>query len=246
MEYNPEMTIAIVGEGNVGTHLAKALQGKCRVELFSSRPQRPLPEYADCIIITVKDDAIPEVAARLKGRGRLMAHTSGSVPLSALSGMAEEYGVFYPLQTFSRNVPLDYSEIPMLIEGNTTHCSEFLCNLASLFSEKVTYAGSEERKKLHLASVFACNFTNRLVAIADSLLRENGMDYRMLLPLMRQTIAKLNDLPPEKAQTGPAEREDMGIISSHLSMLASAPRLQRIYRDLTDDIISSHGNNPPQ
>ncbi len=240
---NKDLTVAIVGTGNVATHLMKALGGKCRLIRILPRTPEDIPSSTDIALIAVKDDAITEVADKIAGKAGIVAHTSGSVPMSALAGAAGHTGVFYPLQTFSKGVELNYSEIPVFIEGDCTHTVESLSVLAGLFSDNVIEADSSQRKQLHLASVFACNFSNRLAGIADMILRDAGMDYKVLLPLLRQTISKLETLSPDEAQTGPAAREDMNVINSHLDMLKEKPRLQRIYSDITNEIISTHNNH---
>lgn len=227
-------TVTVVGRGNVGIHLAKAFN----VEAVNSRTLEGLPEYSDVIIIAVKDDAIAEVASRLKGKCGILCHTSGSIPIDVLTGCAPHIGVLYPMQTFSKNVELDYSSIPFFAEASDSDTEKCLAALASTVSDKVCHADSAGRKRLHIAAVFACNFANHLVAIADSLLHEDGLDYRVLLPLLHQTVDKLDRVSPHEAQTGPASRHDLGVINSHLSMLSRHPDYQRLYRLLSDSIIN--------
>lgn len=230
--------ITIVGTGNVGTHLAKALASNgYEVSLTCARTLSGLPDINDVIIIAVKDDAIAQTAERLKGKAGIIAHTSGSVPLAALEGTANDTGVFYPLQTFSKDVELDYSDIPFFIEGNSPNAENTLLDIARSLSDNVRLADSADRKKLHLAAVFACNFTNHLMAIADDILKENGMDYSVLLPLLRQTIVKLQSVPPSKAQTGPAARLDHNVLDNHLEMLKGERHLRNLYEEMTAQII---------
>ena len=108
-----------------------------------------------------------------------------------------------------------------------------------MVSNNVRYANSTDRKKLHVAAVFTCNFTHHMVAIADSLLRENGMDYTVMMPLLKQTIAKLDSIAPGKAQTGPAARNDISVIQSHLKMLEEKPETRELYDMITKHIIQS-------
>lgn len=234
-----KLTVAVIGTGNVATHLLRALDGKVNLHQVNPHSFEGMPGYADIVIISVKDSVIESVAENVSGKHGVVAHTSGSVPMSALAGKAGEYGVFYPLQTFSKNIELDYSEIPFFIEGNTPQASEALSNLAGLISNSVREVDSDSRKVLHLASVIACNFSNALVGIADDILREKGMDYTVLLPLLRQTIAKLYRLTPSEAQTGPASRLDMNVVDSHEAMLLDMGKsnLAEIYKDISDEII---------
>lgn len=233
--------VTIVGTGNVACHLFKVLSSvKSREEwetvIVNSRTLEGLPELSDLILISVKDDAIPEVALRLIGKGKTVAHTSGSVSIDVLKGIAKEYGVFYPLQTFSKKRELNYKEIPFFIEGNDEQAFKTLRELASEISAEVFEADSQIRKKLHIAAVFACNFSNHLVSIADDLLHEEELDYKVLLPLLKETIGKLDSLPPREAQTGPAVRDDESVMTIHKEMLRERPELQTIYQLLSDSI----------
>lgn len=233
------LKVAVIGQGNVGSHLAEALKGK--VDLFIVNPHtlEGLPDFVDVAVIAVKDTVTAEVAKAIDGRAGIIAHTSGSVPLSAISGVGTDTGVFYPLQTFTKGVALDYSDIPFFIEGSSPECVGTLKGLAGLISGNVREAGSEERRQLHIAAVFACNFSNYLVDIADKLLNEKGMDYKVLLPLLRQTVSKLHTVSPEEAQTGPAARNDLPVINRHLEMLSATPRLQDLYKTLSEMIMGS-------
>lgn len=236
------MKIAIIGTGNVATHLAKAFKNCAEVVTVNSRSLANLPEHSDLCIISVKDDVISLVAERLKGKTDILAHTSGSVPMNVLNGYAPAIGVIYPMQTFSKDVPLDYSTIPFFIEGNTQLAADSLYNLANSVSQNVHFADGDLRKRLHLAAVFACNFTNRLIADSDIILKAVGLDYKILLPLIRQTIDKLADTPPEKAQTGPAARNDISVIKSHLELIAEDPYLSLIYKTISKRISEAKEN----
>lgn len=238
-------TISIIGTGNVATHLFKALSQYAilppdsSIRIINSRTLNDLPDHSDLILISVKDDAIGSVAQRVTGKADMIAHTSGSVSIDILRDCAKHYGVFYPLQTFSKNSELNYLEIPFFIEGNDAETVSNLKTIAQSISSKVFEADSSKRKRLHIAAVFACNFSNHLVAIADDLLQEDGMDYKVLLPLLKETVRKLDTLPPKDAQTGPAVRNDQKVISSHEDMLADHPDRLAIYRLLSSSILSS-------
>lgn len=243
-QIKPSPKIAVVGSGNVASHLFKALsKAGADVCIVNSRTLEGLPSSTDVALIAVKDMAIAEVAARLKGKAGTIAHTSGSTPMEVLKDSAPAYGVFYPMQTFTKGVELDYSDIPFFIEGSDTATADTLSRIAASISDSVVAADSERRRLLHLASVFACNFSNHLVAIADEILKGDGMDYRMLLPLLRQTVKKLETLSPAEAQTGPAARLDFKIMNRHIEMLQDRPVLREIYEDLSADIIRSRGEN---
>ena len=236
--------VAIVGTGNVASHLCNAFSGKAEMHQVNPHSLEGMPDYADFVIISVKDDAIGSVAEKIKGKHGVIAHTSGSIPMSVLEHTGRRYGVFYPLQTFTKGERLNYSDIPFLIEGNSRYAVESLSALAGMISENVREADSNARKTIHLASVFACNFTNCLVGIADDILKEVGMDYRLLLPLLNQTVTKLNHLTPSEAQTGPAARLDLRVVNAHEQMLHDNGnhKLAEIYEDLSAEIIKKVKN----
>lgn len=230
------MKIAIIGRGNVATHLYKALEDVADVQMVNPHTLEDLPSAPELILISVKDDAIEKVMDKLPETSAVIAHTAGSVPLDILKKNNNSIGVFYPLQTFTKDVDLNYSEIPVFIEGDTRETVERLTKVAELFTNNIHLADSDKRKKLHLASVFACNFTNALIGIADSILKESEMDSAVIRPLLRQTINKLNIMSPADAQTGPAKRKDKKVIDEHLRMLETNPKLKNIYQQLTDFI----------
>lgn len=229
--------ISVIGGGNVARHLMKAFEGKINASLVNPRTLDNLPEKSDVIIISVKDSAIKDVADKIRNRAAIVAHTSGSIPMSVLADTAEEWGVLYPLQTFSKDAELDYGEIPFFIEGNTPKAQNDLISVAKVVSENVYVAKSEERKQLHLASVFACNFTNCLMGISQDILKKSDIDFKVMLPLLRQTLSKLSYLSPAEAQTGPAVRRDYPVMESHLKMLSGDAEMQEIYRLMSDQII---------
>lgn len=240
MNENSLMKVAIIGSGNVAWHLSKALSHK--VELFNLNPRtfEGMPSgihKIDIALLCVKDDIIEKIAKELpRLNPEIIAHTSGSIPMSILSKYNPRYGVFYPLQTFTKHTDLIYSDIPFFLEASDQEGLEILQKLSYLVSEKVFFANSEQRKKLHLASVFACNFTNALVDISSDILMDTGIPYQALLPLLSQTIEKLTHISPAQAQTGPAIRDDQMVINSHLEMLEHYPIYKDIYSLLSDYI----------
>ena len=228
--------IAIIGRGNVATHLFKAFKNKTEVCLVNPHTLEDLPKNPDIILISVSDKAVGEVVAKLPKTEAIVAHTAGSVPLEVIASKFKNAGVFYPLQTFTKDVNLDYSEIPVFVEGNSCLVTDKLKQTAALFTDKIFEADSEKRKNLHLASVFACNFSNALVGIADDLLKSAALDYKVLLPLLNQTMWKLTSLSPKQSQTGPAVRGDRNVINAHLEMLENKPDLKNIYSLLSNTI----------
>lgn len=237
--------VAIIGRGNVGSHLARALSDKADITVVNPHTLAELTGAEDVILISVSDAALPEVAANLASHIRtkcnpIVAHTSGTTPMDVLSDIGTPYGVFYPMQTFSKDVDLNYAEIPMFIEGSDARVSEVLMALAASFSDHVHYADSYKRRKLHVGSVFACNFANHLWALSEKWLKENDLDFGMMHALVRETTRKALSNSPASVQTGPARRHDAPTIRSHIKMLESDAQLQNIYKILTDSIDKSY------
>lgn len=234
------LKVAIVGSGNVAFHLTKALAPYADVTAVNSRTFAGWRPDFDIVLIAVSDNAIPEVASHLPEYTGILAHTSGSVPMNALNQWSPRAAVFYPLQTFSRDRNLDYSRIPFFIEATLPDDAATLSSLASQVSKTVILADSDTRRRLHVASVLVCNFTNHLVHLADTFLADNGLDSSLLMPLLHETIAKLDHLTPLHAQTGPAIRGDSATIKRHLELLAPYPATQTIYRLLSDSIYNTY------
>lgn len=224
--------IAIVGRGNVASHLIKAFDGKINVYSVNPHILSEIEDDTEIVLICIKDDAISSIMAELPESIPVVAHTAGSVDIDVLR-RRKGYGVFYPLQTFTSGVDLNYSEIPIFIEGNNTFSTQLLTKIAKTISRNVYKADSEKRKKIHLASVFACNFSNAMVGIGQSILQENDIDPSVIVPLFNQTAAKLNVLSAKNAQTGPARRGDISVINEHLSMLADNSLLSDIYKNIS-------------
>ena len=250
--------IAFVGAGNVAWHLAQALataghevvavysrQEANRNELASILPEAKTlstPDFTalavDIILIAVPDAALQQVASELKvAPGSVVAHTSGSQPLAILNVVqGAQPAVFYPLQTFSKAKPVNLQLVPILIEAADESIAQALEALAQSISSKVQRVDSEARKHLHLAAVFACNFTNHLLGISQQLLQEANLPTELLHPLVQETIAKAMQQHPYQAQTGPAIRHDDNVIQAHLQMLQQHPRFQDLYQKLTESI----------
>lgn len=249
--------VVFIGAGNLATNLAVALYRKgFRVVQIYSRTEESARTLAQAVeadyttslsgvstdaqlyVVSVKDDALAELLPQLTaGREKaLWVHTAGSIPMDIWQGHAERYGVFYPLQTFSKRRLVDFREIPIFVEGRTEEDVRFLKQIASALSHKVLEATSEQRRNLHLAAVFTCNFTNHMYALAERLLQKHDLPFDVLLPLIDETARKVHELSPCLAQTGPAVRYDTGVMDKHLDMLADEPEMQQLYRLLSDDI----------
>lgn len=237
------MKIDIIGKGNVATHLLTALsRDTINVLATGSRDFAGLRPDSDLYILAVSDNAIPEVAERLKGKlppQAVLAHTSGTTPLSVLDGVGCHTGVFYPLQTFSMDVHMEYDTIPLLIEGSDPVSTSMLTEVADMISHNVQQMDTAQRRKVHLASVVACNFANHLWTMSAEYLKKHDIDFNLLLPLLDETVRKLHELSPEEAQTGPAARHDTVTINRHMEMLAGDDRLREIYRLMSDSIMDA-------
>lgn len=194
-----------------------------------------LPD-SDLYIIAATDDSIAGIASSTPDFPGLWVHTSGSVPISVFEGHKRRYGSLYPLQTFSKSVPVDVRRVPFFIESNSPADTDILRRLLSAIADRVQEADSERRKALHIAAVFACNFANQMWAEADTLLKEKGLDITFLLPLLEATLGKLSYTSPEKAMTGPARRGDLHVIESHIAALP--PDLAEVYSLVTRRILS--------
>lgn len=247
--------IVLIGSGRVATQLGRRLaeKGKSILQVYSRSREHAgqLAGYlgaesiidlnkirndADLYIISVSDDAIPKIAANLRLEDKMVAHTSGSVPMDAIREISTNCGVFYPLQTFVKNRDVDFNEIPICIEGSDRDAENLLTGLAHEISDDVRIINSEQRLMIHIAAVFASNFTNFMYLMGEEVLKDAGVEFDILLPLIRETAAKMNTSLPNKAQTGPAMRGDEEVIRRHLEVLACDPNEQDIYRRLSEHI----------
>jgi len=247
--------VSIIGSGNVATHLAqglfdsgitinqifsrdienaKSLAAKVNAEAINTLSVLDT-EAIDILLISVKDDVIKEVSKKINSSNIVIAHTSGTIEMEALSNH-QNFGVFYPLQTFSKNKEVDLSNIPFCIEGSDKNTKLALLNLANQLSKDVRFIDSITRKSIHLSAVFACNFSNHMLAIADLLLKESGQDLSVLKPLVQETISKAFDTSPNEGQTGPAARNDQEVMQNHVTQLANQPQLQDIYTTISESI----------
>lgn len=243
--------VTIVGTGNVSHHLERAFAETQDIQVIEVLKGRSLTsdtlfgtnrstfEEPDVYLLAVSDDAIKSVAAHFKATKKLVAHTSGSVPIDVLSSI-EQSGVFYPLQTFSKEQEVDFTSVPIGVEAHNENDLNLLKKMAETISDTVFEIDSEQRKTLHLAAVFVNNFTNHLYHIGHELCRRQEIPFDLLKPLIRETAHKIENLSPEAAQTGPAKRKDMKTIERHLDELQSHTQ-KEIYTILTKSIQEVHG-----
>lgn len=233
------MKIVILGTGNVGTNLHHAFALKnIHAELHSSRDLTNLP-LADCYIYTVADNALVEVINRVHAPNSLHLHTSGSMPISVFGDDKPHAGVLYFFQSFSKSQLIDdWSQIPAFVEGKNIDDLAAIYSLAQNLTGNIYEANQHDRERLHVAGVFANNFTNLMYRIAEDLLHDTQIPFRALLPLIDQTAQKVHSLSPADAQTGPAQRGDNNVIEHQLQVLSDA-NYRLVYQLLTQIIISS-------
>ena len=192
---------------------------------------------ADLYIISVSDDGLESLVGKLHlGKG-LVVHTSGSLAMDILSSLSESIGVFYPLQTFTKERKMDLTTVPFCIEANSPETLEQIKTIAGKLSSDVREVSSAQRRQLHLAAVFACNFTNYMYFIAIEIVQEAGLNFDLLLPLIKETAQKITDLSPAAAQTGPALRDDKQVMEQHVKMLSQWPEYQDLYKRISIEIL---------
>lgn len=189
----------------------------------------------DLYIFSLKDAVLPDLIARIRPNGGMWVHTAGSMPMEVFNGYADHYGVMYPMQTFSKSREVDFSVIPFFLEANTPAVADRLRSVAEQISGNIRFLSSDKRRHLHLAAVFACNFSNHIYSLAGRLLEQQDIPSDVLLPLIDETAAKIHAMSPKAAQTGPAVRYDMNVINRHLAMLDD-PDMQSIYRIISQSI----------
>lgn len=252
------MRITIIGSGNVATHLSAAFRnaGHRIVQVYSRNMDNaallayhvkaePIDDLAqidpetDIFIISIKDDAIGLAAEQLAVHQKLMVHTSGATDMYALLAFSDNVGVFYPLQTFSKTKEVDFMTVPLCIEAADQTIAQKLKELAQSISNNVYDVDSAQRKVLHVAAVFACNFPNYLYNIAQQLLAQHNLDFDLIRPLILETAQKALVALPATVQTGPAIRGDQVTMNNHLALLADRPDLQQIYNLLSQGIIKT-------
>jgi len=159
--------------------------------------------------------------------------------MNILKKLSGNFGVFYPLQTFSKQKKIKFRNIPFCIEANNKKNENILKNIADKISDKVFIINSEQREYIHIAAVFSCNFTNYFYSVSEKLLKKNNIDFNILLPLIQETTQKIKKFKPSEVQTGPAARNDIKIIKKHLEKLKKNPEQQKLYNLISKNIINS-------
>lgn len=253
--------ITIIGTGNLAWHLAPALEraGQVINEVYGRSENKALllteklnnpavtgsldfsRSISSLFIVAVSDNAIGSVTSEIVLPDRaILVHTSGTVPMSQLQRRdLDHIGVFYPLQTFSRNREINFSGLPLLIEASDATTQIRLQEIGESLGTEVTVVKSENRLGIHLAAVFANNFTNHMIDIAGQVMEDNTLDFNLLKPLIRETVGKALAQKPSTAQTGPAARGDTDTMQKHLQQLGYNPQLEELYRVISESIRKS-------
>lgn len=262
MKKQAAQKIVIIGCGNVAWHIAKHLRSTLKAEVFVYNHKEntkllPFKTILKCKVAVGLDKIINDAAAyficvtdkyisgvanalEIRNPNALLVHTSGSAKLQDLGDRIHSTAVFYPLQTFSREASIDWKEVPILIETGNKNSEKTVLRLAGQFSHTVLKLDHKQRLKFHLAAVLVNNFTNALYVSAFDLLETDNkkLDFKLLLPLINQTTAKLRTLKPRDAQTGPAKRKDEQVMKKHLALIPKESHLRKIYKQLSKLIAS--------
>ncbi|MEM6523590.1 MAG: DUF2520 domain-containing protein [Bacteroidota bacterium] len=255
--------ISLIGTGNLAWHLAPALEnaGYGVFEVYGRTPKSVKSlvsrlyeaeikkdldfsnSKSDVFVISTSDDSVQEIAQEisLPANDSVLVHTSGSLSAGVLSYAATDHiGIFYPLQSFSKDKQVDFSEIPICVEGESSLAGGVLLELGRAISNQVVSINSEQRMALHLAAVFANNFVNHFISISNDILKENKLDQNLLYPLIKETLSKAAKIGAKVAQTGPAKRHDFQTLDRHLEYLKKNEELAEVYRIVSQHIVDSH------
>ena len=249
--------IVLIGAGNLATNLGKVLvsKGYSVVQVYSRTEESAknlattlsaayttsldeVRKDATLYIVSLKDSALIELLPEIVAdkQDSFFVHTAGSISMDIWKGYVKHYGVFYPMQTFSKSREVDFCRIPIFLEANEPSGLSILREIANELSVSVHEVSSEQRRYLHLSAVFACNFTNHMYVLAAELLKKYGLPFEAMLPLIDETARKVHELEPLAAQTGPAVRYDENVIDEHLRMLADEPQMLELYREISENI----------
>ena len=252
--------IVLIGAGNLATNLGKVLvsKGYSVVQVYSRTEESAknlattlsaayttsldeVRKDATLYIVSLKDSALIELLPEIVAdkQDSFFVHTAGSISMDIWKGYVKHYGVFYPMQTFSKGVDVSMDCVPMFVEGSNPATEQFIRSLAESITKNVSHADSELRKRLHCAAVFACNFTNHLWSVADNILRQQAsLDITYLEPLLKETLRKAMTVAPALAQTGPARRGDTAVMERHKAMLS--PEDAALYDYLSKRIMKQY------
>jgi len=253
--------ISFIGAGKVGSALCrKFFTSGCNIHQIVSKTRKSGQALAEScnavwssdyrfsgteeiIIIAVPDDKIPLVLKRIScAENTLVVHTAGSLGLDIFPLHFKHTGVFYPLQTFSNDRKIEFTDLPFFLEASDSFSSETLKNLAESIGGKVHFIDAEHRRLLHVAAVFVCNFVNHMLTSGKQLISKAGFQFEVIRPLINETVNKAIETGPENSHTGPAYRFDKKTIKRHIDLLSFSPELQAVYREVTRSIMQFYKN----
>jgi predicted short-subunit dehydrogenase-like oxidoreductase (DUF2520 family) len=248
------MRVVLIGSGNTATVLGRLIlrSGHEIVQVFSRDPvhaaglgallqaaytsnQHEIKNDADLYVLAIADRALYEAGSWLQLHKKMVVHTAGSVPMEVLKDISRNYGVLYPLQSLRKEMQ-HIPDLSLLVNANTEENLALIQDFARSVSPMVYIADDRQREQLHIAAVIVSNFTNHLYSLAADYCKNRDLDFRMLIPLITEVANRLNQIPPQEAQTGPALRKDMPTIQKHLAELKDFPELQRLYGIFTESI----------
>lgn len=260
MEINSVKPKAVcIGAGNVASVLAPALSSYLQFIQVYSRTQasaeqlssqlncEPVTDLsllnADCdfYLVSLNDSVTAKISQLINIRNNaIWAHTSGTISANVLREFSENFGVFYPLQTFTKGRKINLECIPFFIEGSNQHTTDYLTSLAKKISHNVYEADASSREILHIAGVMSCNFTTMLLNLTQKILAKHDIPLSVVEPLTRETIQKSFETSPMMAQTGPARRGDRNVISKHLAHLSGDEH--EVYKLMSSIILKEFGH----
>ena len=252
------MKIIFIGAGNVATHMATQLYSSgCTITQIYSRTIESAKQLADKVdaeytndlknildtadyyIFSIKDSILEEVISNITHKKGIWIHTAGSMPIGVFSNKVENYGVIYPLQTFSKQVKVEWDNIPLFIEYLNDKSQLKIQELAKRLSSNIYPLTTEQRRYVHASGVFACNFVNQMYELANQMVKKAGLPFEILLPLIDETSKKVHKTSPLEAQTGPAIRFDKNVMDKHLELIESK-EVKELYRLISKSINDSH------
>ncbi|MFZ4401185.1 MAG: Rossmann-like and DUF2520 domain-containing protein [Bacteroidales bacterium] len=252
--------VVIIGAGNLAVNLAMSFHSnglqivqivnrtKANAAKLASKINTSFTDNfneidlsADLYVIAVSDEAISAILCKLKLRDKLVVHTAGSVDMNILSTITVNFGVFYPLQTFSTSDIIDFSNIPICLEANSLTNESLLIDLSEKLSNNIQIINTEKRKIIHLSAVIASNFSNYMYLVASDILTENRLSFDLLKPLIQRTAEKIQNHSAHNAMTGPAKRNDNTVINEHIKLLENNKNYQDLYK-LISNCINKHFN----
>lgn len=248
------MKVSIIGSGNVATVLGRVLKknnheineviGRNETAVTTLAHQlnaKPcfnignINKESEMFIVAVKDDAVADIGDQINAGDKIVVHTCGSVSAGVLKNASKNYGVLYPLQSLRKELNYD-PEIPFLIDGSNPHTKNLIENFASSFAKTVIPANDDVRLRYHLSAIISSNFANHLFALTKDYCNKNAIDFKLLLPLIEETVKRLHYYDPAAMQTGPAARKDYATIQKHLTLLEEYPALKNIYAMMSESI----------